>query len=234
MRWTKEKLDAAIGATDPQPTPNLRGGSAQRASLEASLKRATAEAARNKLQPQHANQAAEAALEGFATFTDPRQQSRPLSDQSPFLFFRCGSRPALSRLLGSAATACGYVFIPTTALSIPSRTRFRKRSWRTPSSTGKTYGRPAASRTISGQPGAAWWRPTALAAHHGSWISINRPSLRPSRRKRKPRDEILVIRHADAAGCCGGIGDHHLLADGLAGADDSGKMQTAGTALAPR
>jgi hypothetical protein len=67
--------------------PNDRAGLEQKAKLENQLKQAAADAQAKQTSAQNAKQAATAALEGFATFTDPRTNLAALSDALPFLLF---------------------------------------------------------------------------------------------------------------------------------------------------
>jgi hypothetical protein len=67
--------------------PNDRAALQQKADLEAQLKQATTDAQTKQTALTNANQAATSALEGFASFTDPRRNLGTLGDQSPFLLF---------------------------------------------------------------------------------------------------------------------------------------------------
>jgi hypothetical protein len=67
--------------------PKDRAGLEQKAALENQLEQATADAQAKQAAVQNARQAATAALEGFATFTDPRTNLAALSDALPFLLF---------------------------------------------------------------------------------------------------------------------------------------------------
>jgi hypothetical protein len=67
--------------------PNDRRGLEQKAAIENQLKQATADAQAKQIGVQNARQTATAALEGFATFTDPRTNLAALSDALPFLLF---------------------------------------------------------------------------------------------------------------------------------------------------
>ena len=60
-------------------------GGQQKAQLEGAVAAATAAVSQQKAVAQRANSAAQAALEGFASFTDPRQNVSQLSAGSPFL-----------------------------------------------------------------------------------------------------------------------------------------------------
>jgi len=67
--------------------PDDAAGLRQKAALENQLKQATADAQAKQTAAQNARQAATAALEGFASFTDPRANIALLSDALPFLLF---------------------------------------------------------------------------------------------------------------------------------------------------
>ncbi len=67
--------------------PNDRAALEQQASLENQLKQATVDTQAKQTAVQNAMQAATAALEGFATFTDPRSNLGVLNDSLPFLLF---------------------------------------------------------------------------------------------------------------------------------------------------
>lgn len=67
--------------------PNDREALRQQADLEAKLKQATVDAQRKQTAAQDVRQAATSALEGFATFSDPRKNLSTLDDLSPFLLF---------------------------------------------------------------------------------------------------------------------------------------------------
>ena len=83
QRGLTQQLAQLTRSLDPRNRASLE----QKASLEAQLQQVTAAGAKAQGTLQQANQALEAALEGFATFTDPRQSLGALSDQSPFLLF---------------------------------------------------------------------------------------------------------------------------------------------------
>ena len=67
--------------------PKDGAGLKQKSALENQLKQATADAQAKQSTLQNARQATTAALEGFATFTDPRANLAALSDALPFLLF---------------------------------------------------------------------------------------------------------------------------------------------------
>ncbi|RKS28634.1 hypothetical protein BJ917_1530 [Pseudomonas sp. WPR_5_2] len=81
----KKRAEAALDAFNRIANPHDRASAAERARLEGALRAASDEATAKKSAFRSTEQLAAAALEGFATFTDPRQNLGRLSDSLPFL-----------------------------------------------------------------------------------------------------------------------------------------------------
>jgi hypothetical protein len=81
----QKQIQGQLDAVLRRANPNTPAAWEEKARLEALLKRTIEDANARQTAAQRANQDVEASLEGFATFTDPRQNLAHLSDQSPFL-----------------------------------------------------------------------------------------------------------------------------------------------------
>jgi hypothetical protein len=81
----KRRAQAALDAFDRIANPRDTANRAQRARLVGALRAASDEAATTRAALESAQRLAGAALEGFATFTDPRRNLGRLSDGLPFL-----------------------------------------------------------------------------------------------------------------------------------------------------
>jgi hypothetical protein len=81
----RKKLQAALDQLIRSANPHDQAAATQRARLEEQLKQARDDATAKNSAARSAGRSVDAALEGFATFTDPRRNVSQLSDQSPFL-----------------------------------------------------------------------------------------------------------------------------------------------------
>jgi hypothetical protein len=81
----QRKLLAQLGELSRRSNPDDPAAAEQKARLEALLKRADGEKRARQAATQRAREAVAVAIEGFATFTDPRRNVGLLSDRSPFL-----------------------------------------------------------------------------------------------------------------------------------------------------
>jgi hypothetical protein len=210
--------------------PNNRAALEQKANLEAQLQQATAAGAKAQAMLQQANQALEAALEGFATFTDPRQNLGALSDQSPFLLFPVRIE---TRFLTSAGQPQLCVRIYPDDCSIDT---FEDTLSVNELSDTKLYWQAMWSAGgVEGNQRAAWSSlVTAYGSGRAAWLADNYQPLNLAAMpvKASASDEILVIPTqiplaAAEASAITAYWQAVWLADG-----DASKIQTASTALA--
>lgn len=197
--------------------------------LEAGLKQATQDAADKKTASQRANLAVQDALEGFATFSDPRRNIGQLSDQSPFLLMPV----RVETRFGTAGDQHQlWVRIYPDDCSVDT---FEEILSATELSNAKVYWQRlwGAGRVEADQRAA--WR--GLVAAHGSgrasWIVEHYQPVNVATPPAKalPTDKILVISTQTAlsapdAGAISKYWQSFWLADG-----DAAKSSTARTAL---
>ena len=82
---SQKRAQAALDQFLRRASANDPAGAQEKARLEATLAQAKETLSAQRSAGERANRAVEAALEGFASFTDPRRNVVQLSDQSPFL-----------------------------------------------------------------------------------------------------------------------------------------------------
>ncbi len=83
----KKKLQSALDQFNRSADPHARDAAATKAKLEGQLKQAAQEVTNRKAASLASGRTVDAALEGFATFSDPRRNIGQLNDRSPFLLF---------------------------------------------------------------------------------------------------------------------------------------------------
>jgi hypothetical protein len=187
----QRSLTSQLAQLSRRLNPNDRAALKQKATLEAQLKQATADTQAKQVAVQNARQSVTSALEGFASFTDPRKNLNVLNDLSPFLLFPVRIE---TRFVASGDPPQLWVRIYPDDCSIDT---FEATLSATELANAKLYWQGVwRAGGVEADQRAAW---RGLVAAHGSgrasWIVDNyQPTNLPAEPvKAAPTDEILVI-----------------------------------------